>query len=76
LVVIAAWSTAGHVRGLFEWVETGIDRAGSAWVRIGGRSLPVSAEYWRTSNATRSSIEPELDRPLLVLHPLDDQWSP
>jgi alpha-beta hydrolase superfamily lysophospholipase len=73
LVVIAAPSTAGHVRGLFKGVEAEIDRAGSAWVRIGGRSFPISAQF--LADLERHEVErrtAELGRPLLVLHPVDD----
>jgi uncharacterized protein len=72
LVVIAAPSTAGHVRGLFKGAE--IDRAGSAWVRIGDRSFPISAAF--LDDLERHEVErrtAELGRPLLVLHPLEDQ---
>jgi alpha-beta hydrolase superfamily lysophospholipase len=74
LVVIAAPSTAGHVRGLFEGVEAEIDQAGSAWVRIGDRAFPISAGF--LEDLERHEVErrtAELGRPLLVLHPLDDQ---
>jgi alpha-beta hydrolase superfamily lysophospholipase len=74
LAVIAAPSTAGHVRSLFEEVEGEIDRAGSAWVRIGARSFPISARF--LADLERHEVErrtAELGRPLLVLHPVDDQ---
>lgn len=74
LAVIAAPSTAGHVRGLLEGVEAELDQSGSAWVRIGGRAFPISAEF--LDDLERHEVElrtAELGRPLLVLHPLDDQ---
>jgi alpha-beta hydrolase superfamily lysophospholipase len=74
VAVIAAPSTAGHVRGLFKEVEAELDRSGSAWVGIGGRSFPISAEF--LDDLERHEVErrtAELGRPLLVLHPLDDQ---
>jgi alpha-beta hydrolase superfamily lysophospholipase len=74
LAVIAAPSTAGHIRGLFKGVETEIDRVGSAWVRIGGRSFPISAQF--LADLERHEVErrtAELGRPLLVLHPVDDK---
>jgi putative redox protein len=74
VAVIAAPSTAGHVRGLFEGAEAEIDRTGSAWVRIGGRSFPISAEF--LDDLDRHEVErrtAELGRPLLVLHPVDDR---
>ena len=77
VAVIAAPSTAGHVRELFEREEAEIDRAGSAWVRIGGRSFPISAEF--LDDLERHEVErrtAELGRPLLVLHPVDDQVVP
>jgi alpha-beta hydrolase superfamily lysophospholipase len=77
LVVIAAPSTAGHVRELFEGVEAEIDRAGSAWVRIGGRSFPISGEFLEDlEHHEVGRRTAELGRPLLVLHPLDDQVVP
>ena len=77
VAVIAAPSTAGHVRELFEREEAEVDRAGSAWVRIGGRSFPISAEF--LDDLERHEVErrtAELGRPLLVLHPVDDQVVP
>jgi alpha-beta hydrolase superfamily lysophospholipase len=74
VAVIAAPSTAGHVRGLFKSVEAEIDQAGSAWVRIGDRSFPISAEF--LDDLERHEVErrtAELGRPLLVVHPLDDR---
>jgi alpha-beta hydrolase superfamily lysophospholipase len=74
LAVIAAPSTAGHIRGLFRGVEAEIDQAGSAWVRIGGRSFPISAQF--LADLERHEVErrtSELGRPLLVLHPVDDK---
>jgi fermentation-respiration switch protein FrsA (DUF1100 family) len=74
VAVIAAPSTAGHVRGLFKGVEGEIDRAGSAWVRIGDRPFPISARF--LDDLERHEVEhrtAELGRPLLVLHPLDDK---
>jgi fermentation-respiration switch protein FrsA (DUF1100 family) len=55
-------------------VEAEIDRAGSAWVRIGGRSFPISAQF--LGDLERHEVErrtAELGRPLLVVHPLDDK---
>jgi alpha-beta hydrolase superfamily lysophospholipase len=74
VAVIAAPSTAGHVRGLFEGVDAGLDQAGGARVRIGGRSFPVSTEF--LDDLERHEVErrtAELGRPLLVVHPLDDR---
>jgi alpha-beta hydrolase superfamily lysophospholipase len=74
LAVIAAPSTAGHIDGLFKGVEAEINRAGSAWIRIGGRSFPISAQF--LADLERHEVErrtSELGRPLLVLHPVDDK---
>jgi putative redox protein len=74
VAVIAAPSTAGHVRELFEGEEAEIDQAGGAWVRIGGRSFPISAEF--LDDLEHHEVErrtAELGRPLLVLHPVDDR---
>jgi len=77
VVVIAAPSTAGHVRGLLAEVEAELERAGMAWVRIGDRSFPISVEF--LDDLDGHEVErrtAELGRPLLVLHPLDDQVVP
>jgi putative redox protein len=74
VAVLTAPSTAGHVRGLFKGTEGEIGRAGSAWVRIGDRAFPISAEF--LDDLERHEVErrtAELGRPLLVLHPLDDK---
>jgi alpha-beta hydrolase superfamily lysophospholipase len=74
VAVIAAPSTAGHVRGLFKGMEAEIDRSGSAWVRIGDRPFPISAQF--LDDLERHEVErrtAELGRPLLVLHPVDDK---
>jgi pimeloyl-ACP methyl ester carboxylesterase len=72
VAVIAAPSTAGHVRGLFEGVEAEVDQAGSAW---GDRRpiLPDLGEF--LDDLERHEVErrtAELGRPLLVVHPVDD----
>jgi fermentation-respiration switch protein FrsA (DUF1100 family) len=77
VVVVAAPSTAGHVRGLLEGAEAELERTGSAWVRIGGRSFPISAEF--LDDLEEHEVErrtAELGRPLLVVHPVDDQVVP
>jgi alpha-beta hydrolase superfamily lysophospholipase len=74
LAVIAAPSTAAHVRRLFNGVEAEIDRIGNVAVRIGGRSFPISARF--LADLERHEVErrtAELGRPLLVLHPVDDE---
>jgi hypothetical protein len=55
-------------------VEAQIDPAGSAWVRIGGRSFPISVQF--LADLERHKVErrtSELGRLLLVLHPVDDK---
>ena len=72
--MVAAPSTAAHVRGLFRGVDAEIARVGSVPVRIGGRSFPISARF--LDDLERHQVErrtAELGRPLLVLHPVDDQ---
>jgi putative redox protein len=74
VAVLGAPSTAEHVRHLLAGAEDEINREGEAQVRIGERSFPISAEF--LADLERHEVErrtAELNRPLLILHCLEDR---
>lgn len=74
LVVLGSPATPHHVRHLFAEQVEEIEAQGQALVDIAGRRFPISAEF--LADLDRHETErrvAELERPLLVLHALDDE---
>lgn len=73
VVVLGAPSSPHHVRHLFEGHADEIEREGVADVEIAGRSFPITREFVDDldEHDQRGRVA-ELDRPLLVLHAVDD----
>lgn len=73
LAVVGAPSTPQHVGHLFADAEDAIRREGEQVVQIGGRPFPISTAFLDDlgDHDQRARVA-ELDRPLLVVHAVDD----
>lgn len=77
LAVIGAPSHPGHVRHLFGQTEDEIRRRGRATVTIAGRPFEIDAAFLDDlATHDQSKRVAELDRPLMVMHAVDDTVVP
>lgn len=77
VVVLGSPSSPGHVRRLFVDHEHEIEREGVATVSIAGRPFPISSGFVEDLEAhDQARRVAELDRPLLVIHAVDDDVVP
>jgi len=73
IVVLGAPATASHVRRLVAEQEPTIRAEGRATVTIGGRAFPIGVAFLDDLDAhDRLDHITALDRPLLVVHAVDD----
>jgi uncharacterized protein len=77
VAVVGAPASPDHVRHLFASDEQRIRDGGSAMVDIGGRPFPVAASFLDDLDGhdQRSAVS-TLERPLLVVHAVDDDVVP
>lgn len=74
VVVLGTPATPGHVRHLLVHAEEGIRRDGEAVVSIGGRPFPIAESFLDDLDRhDQAGDVARLDRPLLVVHAVDDE---
>ncbi len=74
VVVLGAPSSPRHVEHLFADRLEAIERKGAADVNIAGRSFPITQEFVDDlEQHDQAGRVADLDRPLLVLHAVDDE---
>ncbi len=74
LVVIGAPSSTDHVRSMIGEGTERIRREGIAVVEIGGRPFPISKTFLEDLDRHEPTVAAaELNRPLLVMHALEDE---
>lgn len=74
MVVLGAPADPSHIRRLFVEHEEAIRRDGEAVVAIGGRPFPIAKEFLDDLEQHDAESEiAELNRPLLVVHAVDDE---
>ncbi|MDX1621099.1 MAG: hypothetical protein R3320_08925, partial [Nitriliruptorales bacterium] len=74
MAVVGAPASPEHVRGLLVEHEEEIRREGEAVVEIGGRPFPIRDSFLEDlEEHDEAGRVAALDRPLLVVHALDDE---